>query len=87
MSDKKLLQVTVSVQRLLGQMRQSTRPEDVASIYNQAKETVSQALSGTDPHVAPDMHRAILALMVQAHCVYRTRQASARGANRVIAAW
>lgn len=74
----------VNVRRILLNIQSSADLSEAASLYEEAKALVATGLQHTDADRAGDIKRGLLALALYVHMAYRTKEADAKGVQRVL---
>lgn len=76
----------ISVRQVLLSIQSASDLAEAARLYRQAREMVASTLARPEPAPRADAERGLLALALYVHCVYRTKEAAARGAERLLSA-
>jgi hypothetical protein len=76
----------ISVRQVLLDIQSASDLAEAARLYQLARAMVASTLALPEADPRADAERGLLALALYVHCVYRTKEAAARGETRLLSA-
>lgn len=74
----------ISVRQVLLDIQSASDLAEAARLYKQARQLVASTLALPTADPRADAERGLLALALYVHCVYRSKEAAARGETRLL---